>query len=157
MFKNLIVSITTTTAILFSDQVCASSDDSWATVDEGYSSTYSEASDWSYDYSDSSDYSYYSDDYNDESGYDYNDRGSSRERKAGPYDHIIGTGVFGVTGAWFAWSACTRERERRAREEAARVARASGIETLVSSVEVIEDPGAPRRDLLKPIFFRGRI
>lgn len=144
LMKKLFVSIVA--AAVLAPLAVRASDDSWGTVDEGYSDTYSEASDWSYD--GGSDYD--SSDYDDGDGH----RGG-RKREPGPYDRLIAGTVFGGAGLLFIFDGCKREQARRRAEEAARVARENKIEQLSSSVEVIDDPAAPRRDLLKPIFYSG--
>ena len=77
--------------------------DDVSSVSEGYSSTYSEASDWSYDSGsssyDSSDLTSYTDYYSYDYDYDYNKNNSKKkkdgEKQEDPYSKYVGVVIFG--------------------------------------------------------------
>ena len=154
--KSIFVSISAAVAIMHATFVLARAWDSFGTVSEGYSETYSESSSWSYDGDSSSSSSYYD--------YDYHGSNSRSKRwdERTLFEKVL-LGLFLAIPVGFAGYAAVliitleinRCRERIREAERARLARLQKIEHLSNSVEIIDDPAAPRHEQHRPIFYSG--
>ena len=139
--KKLLISIFAAAVLVIPHAVRAT----FGTVDVGYSSTYSEASDWTYD--GGNDYSYYDSSSNQYYAHSHNQSSSGHHGgdKEGEGVFVLAVIVFIAVLGFF--KECKESADRRRYEEyrqwekrAAIEAKNKKVEQITNSVEVIEDP-----------------